>query len=215
MQKSEHKSKSHTGLQFQRPKKNRLNRDEKAAQTYANLMQSAADIVGAEGYAATTIAKVADGAGVAHGTFYNYFKDRQALFDVLLPHVGQQMTDWITDNVKDAGSGLEREVARFRAYCTYLKKNPGFYRILYEAEVFAPKAYTAHIGRLSEGYSRALKRAMDNGQMRRMTDRELDTVIAVLLGARAYISMQYKSEREIPETAIQAYADLMSKGLFV
>ncbi|KAA8605016.1 transcriptional regulator [Salipiger aestuarii] len=199
----------------QPPKKARLTRGEKSQQTYRNLMDAAAKIVGETGYAATSIAKVTEAAGVAHGTFYNYFKDRQALFDVLLPYVGEQMTDQITEDLADAGNGIEREIARFRAYCDYLKSTPGFYRVLYEAEVFAPAAHEAHIQRLSDGYHRALKRAMDAGHLRRMSDDELAATVAILLGARAYVAMQHKNTGKVPESAVQAYADLMRHGLFL
>ncbi len=195
-------------------KKTGLTRGEKAQQTCRNLMDAAAKIVGELGYAATSIARVTEAAGVAHGTFYNYFRDRQGLFDVLLPYVGQQMTDRITADLTHAGNGIDREIARFRAYCDYLRANPGFYRILYEAEVFAPVAHEAHIRRLTDGYCRALKRAMDAGDLRPMSDEEMAVIAAVLLGARAYVAMQHKDTGEIPESAVQAYAGLVQHGLF-
>ncbi|MBC7133508.1 MAG: TetR/AcrR family transcriptional regulator [Roseovarius sp.] len=177
-------------------------------------MDAAADIVGEMGYAATSIARVTEAAGVAHGTFYNYFKDRQGLFDVLLPYVGQKMTDQITADLTHVGSGIDREIARFRAYCAFLKANPGFYRVLYEAEVFAPVAHEAHIRRLTDGYHRALRRAMDAGEMRPLPDEELAAVVAVLLGARAYIAMQHKATGIIPESAVRGYESLVRNGLF-
>jgi len=202
-------------LPFDRPaRRTRPNREEKAQQTYRNLMHAAVAIVGESGYAATTIAKVAEAAGVAHGTFYNYFADREALFDVLLPFVGLQMTDRITADLTGVGQGLDREVARFRSYCTYLRENPGFYRVLYEAEVFAPKAHDEHIRRLSDGYVRSLKRAMAAGNLRTMSDDELDATVAILLGARAYVAMLYKTSGDIPDSAVEAYANLIRKGLF-
>lgn len=200
---------------FKPPRKTaRLSRSEKAQKTYRKLMDAAADIVGEMGYAATSIARVTEAAGVAHGTFYNYFKDRQGLFDVLLPYVGQKMTDQITADLTHVGSGIDREIARFRAYCAFLKANPGFYRVLYEAEVFAPVAHEAHIRRLTDGYHRALRRAMDAGEMRPLPDEELAAVVAVLLGARAYIAMQHKATGIIPESAVRGYESLVRNGLF-
>lgn len=201
-------------MSFQRPKKKKMSRDEKAQLTYDNLMEAASRIVGEEGYAATTVAKVTAEAGVAHGTFYNYFEDRQGLFDVLLPYVGRQMTSRISEALPENATGLEREIARFRAYCDYLRDTPGFYRVLYEAEVFAPAAHAEHIKRLSDGYCRALKRSMGQGFMRAMNESELDATVAVLLGARAYIAMQHKADGNIPESAITAYEKLIRCGLF-
>lgn len=192
-----------------------MSRSEKAVATYQALMDSAARIVGETGYAATTIARVTEGAGVAHGTFYNYFEDRQALFDALLPHVGQQMTDHITAELaRENPRGLAREAARFRAYCGWLSANPGFYRVLYEAEVFAPAAHRAHVARMRDGYVRALRRAMSEGHARPLSDAELDAVAAMLLGARAYVAMLYREQGAIPDSAIDAYVDLMRGGLF-
>lgn len=215
MPKQTQKSRNTAPISFTRPARKKLSREDKAQLTYSNLMEVAARIIGEEGYQATTIAKVTAAAGVAQGTFYNYFEDRQALFDSLLPYVGERMTDRITEDLAGfEGNGFDREVERFRVYCRYLRENPGFYRILYEAEVFAPKAHEAHIRRLTEGYVRALKRSMDAGDLREMDETELRTVAAILLGARAYVAMQFKDRGEVSETAIRAYADLIRSGLF-
>ena len=123
----------------------RPGREEQARRTYRKLMDAASKVVGAEGYAGASIAKIVAEAGLATGTFYNYFDDRQALFDALLPYIGHEMVDYISHDLRkqgeDVATGPEREVARFRAFCDYIAKNQGFYRILYEAEVFAPRAH--------------------------------------------------------------------------
>ena len=202
-------------------RKKRPTRQEKAELTYQRLMDAAAQVIGELGYMQASIAKITDRAGIAHGTFYNYFEDRQALFDALLPHVGHQMTDHITDAILEAGFGPDREVARFRAFCTYLAENPGFYRILFEAEVFAPRAHAAHIERLVDGYRRAFERAIERGDITDYSQDELETVVFALLGARAYVAMRFVSENGsgpktpvIPDSAISAYEKLMRRGLF-
>ncbi|MGE3594129.1 MAG: hypothetical protein AB7N70_01170 [Dehalococcoidia bacterium] len=114
--------------------------------------------------------------------------------------------------------GLDREVARFRSYCDYLSRNPGFYRILYEAEVFAPKAHATHMNRLVDGYRRAMKRAMVQGTIIGYDEAELDAIIWILLGARAYVAMCFIARaggaKVVPDSAIRAYARLCRGGLF-
>lgn len=199
---------------FTRSVRKRPTREEKARITYQSLIEAAARVVGKYGYAATSIARVTEEAGVAHGTFYNYFEDRQALFDTLLPEIGRDMTDDIVAQISGVTDALEREVARFTAYCRYLQRNPGFYRILYEAEVFAPKAHEAHVQRITEGYMRSLTRAMEAGDIATMPHEELEAVVTVLLGARAYIAMRYIKAGTVPQPALDAYTRLVSKGLF-
>lgn len=197
-----------------RPARKRPTREEKARLTYQSLIEAAARVVGKYGYAATSIARVTEEAGVAHGTFYNYFDDRQALFDTLLPEVGLEMTNEIVAQIAGVEGALDREVARFTAYCRYLQDNPGFYRILYEAEVFAPKAHEAHIQRITAGYMRSLSRAMEAGDIAAMPPEELEAIVTVLLGARAYIAMRYIKAGTVPQPAIDAYTRLVAKGLF-
>ena len=194
-------------------KRKKLTREEKSKQTYEALMASAAEVVGARGYSSTSIARVTEMAGVSQGTFYNYFADRQTLFDSLLPYVGTKMIHEIAAEVPRTARGWEREVERFRAYCHFLGRNPGFYRILYEAEIFAPKAHADHMKLMSQGLRRSLLRSIECGDMQKVEGEELDAIVFALLGARAYVAMNYGKGTEIPESAIAGYAKLV-RGLF-
>ena len=51
----------------------RMSREEKARETYRLLLEAAAQVVGTDGYADASISKITQLAGVAQGTFYNYF----------------------------------------------------------------------------------------------------------------------------------------------
>jgi AcrR family transcriptional regulator len=57
------------------------------------LLQAAAEVVGEVGYADASISSITQRCGIAQGTFYNYFKSRQDLFDQLLPDVGSGMRE--------------------------------------------------------------------------------------------------------------------------
>ncbi|CAH1691097.1 Transcriptional regulator, TetR family [Hyphomicrobiales bacterium] len=189
-------------------------RAERALQTYQALLDAAAEVAGKYGYAATSIAKVTETAGVSQGAFYNYITHRQALFELLLPYVGQRMIDEIATAIPKELSGAEREVARFRAYCRFLERNPGFYRILYEAEVFAPSTYREHMNRTARGFRRSLERSLAASNVNDIADGELDALVHALLGARAYIAMRYREGMTILESAIRGYGRLVNQGLF-
>lgn len=168
----------------------RLSRDERTRQTRENLLAAGSAVIGSEGYASASIARIADMARVAHGTFYNYFDDRQALFDELLPYEGARMIEAIEEAARDAAPGLARELARFRAFLDYVARNPGFYRLLYEAEIFAPLAHRRHMDTIIAGYRRSFARAMAAGHAPALTPLALDCLIHQLLGMRAYAAMQ-------------------------
>ncbi len=58
----------------------------KKARTRQVLLDSALEVLAEQGEG-FNIADLAGRAGVSHGTFYNYFTDREQLIDALVPHV--------------------------------------------------------------------------------------------------------------------------------
>lgn len=86
-----------------------MTREEKARETYMRILEAAAQVVGEDGYADASVSKITRLAGVAQGTFYNYFESRQHIFDKLLPYMGQQMLDHIRQSIPSEIVGAERE----------------------------------------------------------------------------------------------------------
>ena len=67
-----------------RPAANRANRAERAADRRQAIIEAAFETFIEQGYAATRLDDVAKRAGVAKGTIYLHFKDKQALFEELV-----------------------------------------------------------------------------------------------------------------------------------
>src|SRR5688572_10092155 len=134
----------------------RRRRADRAIETRRKLIDAAAKVVGAEGYANASVAKITALAEIAQGTFYNYFASQQDLFDHLLPELGTELLDFIRQRIAGESGSFEREQTGFRAFFDFLAERPEFYRILNEAETFAPKAYHDHMRNMADGYMRAL-----------------------------------------------------------
>ena len=135
------------------------------------VVGDAAKVVGEYGYADASIGRITEEADIAQGTFYLYFESRQAIFDVLLPHVGADMLVFIGDKVRGAENFLDVEERGFRAFFEYLRLNPGFFRVLNEAEVAAPAAHATHMKLVADRYVRSLKRSMENGEIKNFEER--------------------------------------------
>jgi AcrR family transcriptional regulator len=196
----------------------KLTRSEKNDDVKRRLFEAAAKMVGRHGYADASVARITDAAGVAQGTFYNHFDNRQELLDQLLPVIGQQMVAFIRNRIDQAGSEVEKEVTRFRAFFDFLRETPEFLRILNEAEVYAPTGYERHLDNISTAYVRLLKRARGPGRVGDYTDEELEVIVHVLMGARGYLSRRYAygddGPQAVPEHVFSAYEKLISIGLF-
>ena len=80
----------------------KLNRVERNAWTKQKIFDAATKIVGKYGYAEASVARITEAAGVAQGTFYNHFENRQELLDQLLPKIGMVMVRFIRERTGTA-----------------------------------------------------------------------------------------------------------------
>lgn len=200
-----------------RPKKNGMRRADKLAATRRKLMEAVTEIVGGEGYGNASVAKITARARVAQGTFYNYFKSQQDLFDRLLPELGTQLLDRIRSRVANHPVDLKREEIGFRAFFDFLADTPEFYRILNEAETFSPKAFRDHMSNMIQGYLRALRRSQEQGGLPGYSADDLEVIVCILLGARNYLSYHYMVRTghvgPAPDWIVRAYMKFVAGGL--
>lgn len=199
-----------------RPRK-RLSRTELSPEARRAIFEAAAAVVGEHGYADATIRRITEAAGIAQGTFYLYFESRQALFDGLLPHVGERMLRFIGERTRGAKDVFDMEERGFRAFFEYLTRNPGFFRILNEAEVAAPRAFQQHFRLLSAHYVASLQRAVKAGEIASYAADEMETVAYMLMAARSYLYLRFVKERPgsttLPEEAVRTYMKMVRHGL--
>lgn len=197
----------------------KLTRAERNELTRQKLFDAARKVVGRLGYAEASVARITAEAGVAQGTFYNYFETRQELLDELLPEIGKDMLRFIGERTRRDVSETERESDRFRAFFDYLKEVPEFLRILNEAELFAPAGYRRHIETVASSYARLLRRGRDRGEVQAFTDEEIEVLVHMFMGARGYLSQRYayaeNSVATVPDHVLSAYGKLLSGGLFL
>src|ERR1700680_5020644 len=85
----------------------KLNRVERNAWTKRRIFDAATKIVGKFGYAEASVARITEEAGVAQGTFYNHFENRQQLLDQLLPKIGQDMVRFIRERTGSAHAATQ------------------------------------------------------------------------------------------------------------
>src|SRR5258708_12386434 len=163
----------------------KLNRVERNAWTKRKIFDAATKIVGKYGYAEASVARITEQAGVAQGTFYNHFENRQELLDALLPKIGIDMVRFIRARTGTA-QAARQEIERFSAFFDFIREVPEFLRILNEAEFFAPSGYQKHFDNISTAYVRILRRARLAGTIPHYTDEQFDPIFPLLLPPPAY-----------------------------
>lgn len=195
----------------------KLNRVERNAWTKQRIFDAATRVVGKYGYAEASVARITEEAGVAQGTFYNHFENRQELLDQLLPKIGIDMVHYIRARTGSADAARQ-EIERFGAFFDFIREVPEFLRILNEAEFFAPLGYQKHLDNISTAYVRILRRARLVGTITDYSDEEFEAIVHMLMGARGYLSRRYSYSAgrvvAAPDHVISAYRKLMTRGLF-
>jgi AcrR family transcriptional regulator len=196
--------------------RSRRRRAENAESVRRDLLAAAATVVGKYGYANASIAKLTKLAGVASGTFYLYFPNRQALLDQILPEIGSKLLDYIRENTDATATGLVYEEQRIRAYFQFCRLNPGFLRIYHEAAIFAPQAYRRHFQRLARGYRQTIKRGRIKGEIPLFEEHEIEALIHILMGARSYLSQLYgaRGSDKPSSSLIDVYLKVVRSGVF-
>src|SRR6202790_3104938 len=194
----------------------KLNRVERNAWTKRRIFDAATKIVGQYGYAEASVARITEAAGVAQGTFYNHFENRQELLDQLLPKIGIDMVRFIRERAGTPQTARQ-EIERFGAFFDFIREVPEFLRILNEAEFFAPIGYQKHFDNISTAYVRILKRARLAGTIDGFSDEEFEAIVHMFMGARGYLSRRYSYANggvtADPDHVISAYEKLITSGL--
>jgi AcrR family transcriptional regulator len=147
-----------------------------------NLMQSAVRVFAEKGYHAATIRDVVDDAGVAIGTFYFYFPDKETLFVYLY----EETADFLLQAIEQAITGrvtLPKQItAALQSYVNIALYEPAVIQLLLVGGVGAIPALTerrtAFRERLVNIWQRPLDIALDKNQILEQNTRHTAEALA-------------------------------------
>ncbi|XBS71744.1 TetR/AcrR family transcriptional regulator [Acerihabitans sp. KWT182] len=85
----------------------RLSRSESQAKTREQLLASAQALFRQEGYAATSVERIAEAAGYSKGAVYSNFDNKEAIFLEVLERQGRQSLSTLLDDIARAAGAAE------------------------------------------------------------------------------------------------------------
>jgi TetR/AcrR family transcriptional repressor of nem operon len=107
----------------------------KGRRTREALIEAGSVISERDGLAGLSISSVVEQAGVAKGTFYLYFPDRQAFIDALHQRFYARVTEALADAVSGLPPGPELLLAAIGAYLDVCLANHGVKALVFETRV--------------------------------------------------------------------------------
>ncbi len=128
------------------------------------ILEVAAASFGAHGFSATSVADIADRAGISKPLVYNYFGSKDGLFLACVEHAGSLLAEEIERVARHDVVGLQRGIDTLKAMFELLEDRRHLWRIVIDptapttgAIAAATSAFTARIDRLArEGVSEML-----------------------------------------------------------
>jgi AcrR family transcriptional regulator len=106
-------------------------KQERALKTVEVLLEAAARVLQRRGYAAATTNRIAEAAGVSVGTLYEYFADKEEVFDVLIERQVDAIVAAIRSEELDPSAPLGETLGRvLRLAMGAMRRGPDFVRAL-------------------------------------------------------------------------------------
>lgn len=178
------------------------------------LMQAAVRVFAEKGYHAATIRDIVAAAGVAVGTFYFYFPDKETLFVYLYEETAEFLLQAIQQAVASRATLPKQIQAAVQAYVNIGVYEPAVVSLLLVGGVGALPALVSRRAEFREGminiWQRPLDLALDQGQISPQNTRRSAEALA---GAFDENILQLLEQPEAQNEAVAAVADMTAFAL--
>lgn len=152
--------------------------EERTAQRRADLIDAGARVFATKGYHAANISDIATEVGIAHGTFYRYFTNKQQLAEHLLDRVLQLLAQTLLQEDPEASDSVNEFRQQFvriiNSIFDLYEQNPDLMRFFqHESTTIDPE----RIGAALDAFSEFVARFMRNGVAKEFFRDDLDVEV--------------------------------------
>lgn len=190
----------------------KLPKTARGRQTRDKLLQAAEIEFGSQGFHDASVSSITKQAGVALGTFYNYFESKEEIYRALVGYMSHRVRSWIAARVADAPDRIAAERKGLQAYLEFVREHPGLYRIIAEAEFVANDAFMEHYRGIATSYTANLRSASERHEIR---DGDSEVWSWAIMGMMVFLGMRYGEWDQImdPADVARRAGDLLANGL--
>lgn len=184
----------------------------KGMKTRQKLLDTAEEIFGEKGYFDTSIVEITLKAGVAQGTFYNYFSTKKAIYDELVYQMSSRLRHHIKLAVEEKQGFKEKQKAGYLAFFEWVIRHRNLYSIVQQAVLVDMNLYRWYYEKLAQGFIKSVEEAISQKECRPLNP---ETVAYCLMGIGQFIGMRwvYWEEAEVPEDVMEETMEIIFNGL--
>ncbi len=187
-------------------------RTARGRRTLRLILDAAAEEFGQRGYHDGSIARIAQRAGVAIGSFYTYFDSKEAVFRALVADMSRQVREHVVPHILAAPDRLAGERAGLAAFLQFVRTHKALYRIIDESAFVAEDAYRAHYVSVADGYAASLEQAFGKHEV---SDGDWQVRAWAIMGMNVFLGLKFGvwDERRDPADIAAAAHALLVDGL--
>ncbi|MUK88468.1 TetR family transcriptional regulator [Ornithinibacillus sp. L9] len=184
----------------------------KGMKTRQNILQTAEQIFGEKGYFETSVAEITVRAGVAQGTYYNYFPTKKAVYDELIYQLSSSFRHHIKLAMKDKSTFEEKQRAGYLAFFEWVMNHRNLYSIVQQSVLVDINLYRWYYEKISEGFIKSIEEAIDHGECKPL---DPETVAYCLMGIGQFIGMRWVfwEEKQVPTHVFDEAMEVIFNGL--
>jgi AcrR family transcriptional regulator len=167
-----------------------VKRQARAERTRAALLRGAREVFEERGFLDAKISEICDRAGVAYGSFYTHFADKDAVFAELIDEMLRGLLTVMRAEALN-GDGPEARIARAnRAYLRAYKKSARLMAVFEQVATFSPAMRETYLRAWGVFYDRQ-ERAIRSWQKAGLVPADIDprtaaVALATMIGRTAY-----------------------------
>jgi len=180
------------------------------------IMKSAEKLFGKKGYFKTSVYEIMSRAGYGQGTFYLYFKNKQALLEELVVLANRKLRHMMRDASANLESRLEKEIRNYRVFLEFMKEHREIYEIVRESEFIVDNLGYRYYEKLLESYVKVLNDSMNSGELRAMN---AHSIAIFLMGIGHFMGLDLVFRPRYSDDKWEEYlmdlAKLIARGLEV
>lgn len=180
--------------------------------TRRKLLKAAEQEFGERGFHVASVSSITSRAGVGQGTFYNYFPSKEDALRELVRQMGRELRRSLSAATEGASDRLEVERRGLEAFAEFSRGHENLYRIVMESQFVDENIYRDYYRTLAEGYTRALERAQQDGQV---TPGDAEAQAWALMGIAHFVGLRYGlwDGTDRHETAMDTLRQFVTRAL--
>lgn len=194
----------------------RLPKTQVGYKSFYKIIEEAKELFRNKGVSTTSVNEIIEKAGVATGTFYNYFDDKLAVYKYLLDDYSTIIRKRINDAIRTVDTRYEKERIGIKTFLEFAREDKLTYRIIWESLFIDSSLFVNYYTNFSKVYVKQLAAAVKKGEVKEEID--LDTLSFMLMGISNFVGLKVVFKGDVSDEELDNITDqimyILKNGMF-